>query len=410
MNKRGKMFMKLIPATLPRYHPEFLDMQSKFNKAQQRMLKLLQNQIILLTEEMSRLSIETGNSVFRLQSAYVEQRLTSTHQTPSSIIKDLQLCCICIEEALKMPRESRNFKVIEMIKASTEPFTAEILHHQHNATADPPEKGETLDCLAGIDDDLGILLRFLFKLLKDPYFDAAVTEEIDADVKNSLSQLKGCKKKVGKELKKNTRLKMCTIGSLIQLAPKGKERNKSAKQQSQHLKETVVVIDESGCIPSYELLSLSQLKRSIACIVVVGDKHQLPPYNPGCDIEPLVTGRTTFISLKAPKGRRVAKLNKLQSILDVSRPSQGKVSLSSQYRVPRDIANILNGCIYSGKYNTPKDANVPEFGFMFVHVPYCEGHQKYVNENEIKATLDIIARKVEDGKTNILVLTPVSMT
>jgi superfamily I DNA and/or RNA helicase len=47
---------------------------------------------------------------------------------------------------------------------------------------------------------------------------------------------------------------------------------------------------------------------------------------------------------------------------------------------------------------------------MFVHVPYCESHQKYVNKNEIKATLDIIARKVGDGKTNILVLTPVSMT
>jgi hypothetical protein len=361
--------MKLIPATFLRYHPEYLDMQSKLNKAQHRMLKLLGNQINLLTEEMSRLSIETGNSVFRRQSAYVKQRLTSTHQTPSSIVKDLQLCCLCIEVALKIPRESRNFNVIEMIKASTEPFTAEILQHQHNAARDPPEKGETLDCLAGIEDDLGILLRFLFNLLKDPYFDAAVTEEIDTDVKNSLTQLKGCKNKVEKKLIKNTRLKMCTIGSLIQLAPKGKERNKSAKWQSQNLEETVVVIDESGCIPSYELLSLSQLKRSIACIVVVGDKHQLPPYNPGCDIKPLVTGRKRCISLKAPKGRRVAKSNKLQSILDGSRPSQGKVSLSSQYRIPRDIANILNGCIYSGKYNTPKDANVPEFGLCLCMSP-----------------------------------------
>jgi hypothetical protein len=42
--------------------------------------------------------------------------------------------------------------------------------------------------------------------------------------------------------------------------------------------QTIVVFDEAGCIPSYELLGLSMLGHSISSLVCVGDK-KLPPYD-----------------------------------------------------------------------------------------------------------------------------------
>lgn len=43
---------------------------------------------------------------------------------------------------------------------------------------------------------------------------------------------------------------------------------------------TVVMFNESGCIPSCELLGLTRLDSIIDAIVVVGDKHQLPLHDP----------------------------------------------------------------------------------------------------------------------------------
>jgi hypothetical protein len=370
------------------------------------------NQKTLLTGIMSLLSIVTGNSSFSFQSEYIAKRLNSRRYSPFGLVKDLQLCCNNLER-LQSPCTTHTIPEIDMKEDAFVLFTAKILgqHHEEDER-DLSEKRQSSHCLPCKSDDLNILLRFLSNILKDPYFDISVTEEIDNNVKHCLTQLDTFEKKLESVHLVKGRLKLCTIGSLVQLISKVKDEPKRpTKSQKQGLKETIIVIDESGCIPSYELLSLSQLKVNIAGIIVVGDKHQLPPYDPGSDMKTRrKRGKSSISSKGLTRGRVVKQSDKLRSILDVSRPSQGKVNLTTQYRVPRDIANMLNQCIYSGKYNTPMYAIVPEFGFKFLHVPYCENQRKYVNKNEIQVTLKLIERNVQEGKTSIMVLTPVSMS
>jgi len=137
-------------------------------------------------------------------------------------------------------------------------------------------------------------------------------------------------------------------------------------------KETIVVFDEAGCIPDYELLGLSRLKRSIKALICVGDKHQLPPYAPSS------FGRRA----SGPPSRD----EKVDSLLDVSGlvddgDTGGQIRLNTQYRVPRDIANVLNDRIYKGNYRTAINCDVPNRGFHFVDVNYLHGGKKYENEN-----------------------------
>lgn len=93
---------------------------------------------------------------------------------------------------------------------------------------------------------------------------------------------------------------------------------------------------EAGCIPSYELLGLTRLGRPIKAIILVGDKHQLPPYDP---MQGRRFGRGN--SFGANRSRRNDRAEGMQSLLDSSvlTIDSGKVMLTTQYRVPQDIAN-----------------------------------------------------------------------
>jgi superfamily I DNA and/or RNA helicase len=165
--------------------------------------------------------------------------------------------------------------------------------------------------------------------------------------------------------------------------------------------KTIVVFDEAGCIPSYELLGLSMLGHSISSLVCVGDKNQLPPYDPSS----MVGGG-------------------VQSLLDVSQltADNGKIKLTTQYRVPHDIANLLNHRIYEGDYQTAPESSAPLKGFHFVHIPgpvaeqnsKKKGRKKYdrkteVNKDEIKRCLEIVLQSKKEGIESIMVLTPVSL-
>jgi len=167
-------------------------------------------------------------------------------------------------------------------------------------------------------------------------------------------------------------------------------------------KKTIVVFDEAGCIPSYELLGLSRLGRDIQALVVVGDKHQLPPYDAS-------QGRLS----KHHGNRRnlVREVHQsIKSILDVSELStdDNKVMLTTQYRVPKDIADILNTRIYNGSYNTCPSANVPHLGLNVVHIPEDPNpRRKYVNSNEIDRGLELVDELSLDHRiSNILIITP----
>lgn len=172
-------------------------------------------------------------------------------------------------------------------------------------------------------------------------------------------------------------------------------------------KETIVVFDEAGCIPAYELLGISRLKRSIKSLICVGDKHQLPPYAP----DSMNNKRNSF-------GRRVGatpakKSDKVDSLLDVSKleddgDTGGKIRLTTQYRVPRDIANVLNARIYKGNYRTAINCRVPSRGFHFVHVDYCHRSKKYENDNEVRKCLEFVELHARGGGS-MMILTPVSI-
>jgi len=216
------------------------------------------------------------------------------------------------------------------------------------------------------------------------------------------------------ELPKLARLHMSTIGSSHRLPVPGRnnESDDVLSDRLQNLfiysdsetgsdtpKETVVIFDESGCIPSYELLGLSRLGRAIKSLVLVGDQKQLPPYD----------------SIQGSRGRknlRRGNLNEqLNSLLDSSALTvdSGKVMLTTQYRVPKDIADMLNHRVYRGQYNTCPFARVPLSGLHMVNVPWSESQfRKYVNPNEVEKGISMLRRLLLDHDiSSTLVITPV---
>ena len=111
------------------------------------------------------------------------------------------------------------------------------------------------------------------------------------------------------------------------------------------------------------------------------------------------------------RGRDFAppKQPQVKSLLDCSRlslDSGEKVKLTTQYRVPRDIAAILNDRVYNGDYKTAPSCKAPAQGLRFVDVRQdAEPRRKYVNRYEVDEVLDIIARHQEE---QVMVITPVS--
>ena len=165
-------------------------------------------------------------------------------------------------------------------------------------------------------------------------------------------------------------------------------------------KDTVVIFDESGCIPSYELLGLSRLGRAIRSLVLVGDKKQLPPYDP-------MQGRRR-------RNSRLGDLKNehLNSLLDSSSLTVdcGKLMLTTQYRVPKDIAEMLNHRVYRGNYNSFPNLRVIS-GLQMVNVPWSESQsRKYVNPNEVERGLSLLDKLTMDYEIrSTLVITPVSI-
>lgn len=195
-------------------------------------------------------------------------------------------------------------------------------------------------------------------------------EKTDAD-----EAFKALRARLEEELPDKARLHMSTIGSSHKLQTMSKNnRSEDLVHSFGHLslddsdedeefhppKDTICIFDESGCIPAYELLGLSRLGWSINSIIVVGDKHQLPPYDP-------MQGRH---HAHGKRNGRSVKTTKIHSLLDASALTidTGKVMLTLQYRVPRDIAEMLNSRVYRGQYRTCPTAKVPDSGLSSKNV------------------------------------------
>jgi hypothetical protein len=259
----------------------------------------------------------------------------------------------------------------------------------------------------------------LESLLKSAVFSLNNAETLELAARQADESLNGAAQRLEGELASNARVLLSTIGSSHKLPVDGDDEEDDGgvlgllsrlKISSSQMKKTIVVFDEAGCIPSYELLGLSRLGRSIDSLVCVGDKNQLPPYDPS-------SSRDYNKNRNAPRGAKsrqqsVTQQTSVKSLLDVSKltTDTGKVKLTRQYRVPRDIANLLNARIYLGDYVTAPECRAPSRGFNFVDVPEDrrQGGRKYVNDAEVQHCLELVRQSKREGRTSIMVLTPVS--
>jgi hypothetical protein len=235
-------------------------------------------------------------------------------------------------------------------------------------------------------------------LLQDDLFSNELATKLHEQVERAETHLKTTMARVQTKLVAGARVFLSTIGSYQKIPTNAKFPT-----------PTIIVFDEAGSIPSFELLGLSRLKISIKALVCVGDKHQLPPYDPADSSPPSVPYNTTnnLVELATP-------VVKMQSILDVSRLTvydfDGKILLRQQFRVPYDLAQILNICIYGGDYVTAPGCTAPRQGFHFVNVARSGDtsfHKRYINKNEIHRTKELVDQSFKESLTNIMILTPV---
>jgi hypothetical protein len=214
----------------------------------------------------------------------------------------------------------------------------------------------------------------------------------------------------------NARVLLSTIGSSHKLPVDGDDEEDGGdvlgalsrlKISSSQMKNTIVVFDEAGCIPSYELLGLSRLGRSIDALVCVGDKNQLPPYDPS-------SSRDYNKNRNGPRGantrqRSVTQETSVKSFLDVSRLTTERRSQADQ-AVPcsTDIANPERR-IYLGDYVTAPECRAPSRGFnswTFQRIGDKGG--EYLNDAGVQHCLELVRQSKREGRTSIMVLTPVS--
>jgi hypothetical protein len=129
----------------------------------------------------------------------------------------------------------------------------------------------------------------LESLLKSAAFSLNNAETLELTARQAEESLNAAAQRLEGELVSNARVLLSTIGSSHKLPVDGDDEEDDGsvlgalsrlKISDSQMKKTIVVFDEAGCIPSYELLGLSRLGRSIDSLVCVGDKNQLPPYDP----------------------------------------------------------------------------------------------------------------------------------
>ena len=235
-------------------------------------------------------------------------------------------------------------------------------------------------------------------------FDKSYAEKLVFEERMAQAAMKAAVQRVSEELEQGARVQMCTIGSShLLIDEEDEEMNRENVGRP-----TIVVYDEAGCIPSYELLGLKRLGRSIISLLAVGDKQQLPPYDPSSSQRSNQQGPRRGGPQR--RGGSQQKNSKVSSILDASGLTEdnNKIALTKQYRVPRDIAGVLDARVYRGAYKTAGESRVPDSGFRLQHVQHTDQRDRqYVNSDEIRACFDALRDWSDRGHTSMLILTPV---
>ncbi|KAG7340019.1 AAA domain containing protein [Nitzschia inconspicua] len=248
------------------------------------------------------------------------------------------------------------------------------------------------------------------RLLQSDVFDLSKAEEMVRLLRDMEANIIAAEERVAVTMEQKARIKMSTIGSSHKLPTNCNEFLEDEVFDVDDLAEafqdtsisdnkTVLIFDEAGCIPAYELIGLTRLGQNFDAIVAVGDSKQLPPYNPSQN-----AFKKTFVRQYSAFSEQT-KRDPIKSILDVSGRAR-KIKLTVQYRVPRDIAAVLNARVYKGDYTTPESCRAPHKGFVLVDVS-TDRREKYVNNNEINQCMYLVRQlRIQSNSASIMFLTP----
>lgn len=395
----------------PSYHPELLELKEKLDMLLSASKSLAEG----MREKIAQ-TIDQFGTKFSEPCAFNRSQLILDKSwplsSPLSIISLIQSAACDIEASLssasKLGQKYAPEEIIEEIVVRYSELMGKLIYIRSSKEKKDKDPWDAKDSTRRFRD----IGRRLQDILQDKLFQADHARDLHEERLTVDKQYKAARERLENELPTLARLHMSTIGSSHRLpGDKNDVDSKSimhrfgrlsleddeSEDGKEPLKKTVVIFDESGCIPSYELLGLTRLGRPIESLVLVGDKHQLPPYD--------ATQGRNF--------RRVQKRKQQISLLDSSALTgdTGKIMLTTQYRVPQDIADMLNARIYGGNYKTCPRADVPLSGLRMINVPKDRNpRKKYVNSNEVNEGLRLINNlTMESEISSILVITPVSL-
>ncbi|KAL3823281.1 hypothetical protein ACHAXA_003429 [Cyclostephanos tholiformis] len=397
-------------------HPELVELKERRDLLIAASEKLSQALRSKIAEFMRGFGHHFNEDAAANRSDLIEEKKVELGSSPQSIIDAVERASLDIKELL----QNKGSKYVSEENATNvidrhADLLGRLVHiRPDNKKSVPWDAKEATKRLCYIQD-------MFSDVLKLPIFSPDNAQILYSERAASDEEYKAVHRRLESELPTLARLHMSTIGSShrIHIA---KENNVDFNLAhtfgtltlndvdddcgQEPPKETICIFDESGCIPAYELLGLTRLGRSIKALILVGDKHQLPPYDP---TQGRSFGRRSSFGHAAGNGKS-KKDDKIQSLLDVSllTVDSGKIMLTSQYRVPRDIAEMLNSRIYRGNYVTCPQARVPNSGLKMVHVPWAESpKRKYVNPNEVNEGIQLVNKlSVAHDISSVLLITP----
>ena len=207
-----------------------------------------------------------------------------------------------------------------------------------------------------------IKIKKIIKILIESFDDIYKILELKEESIKIIDEKDKLTNKLKKELQeKNMRIYLSTIGSISKILSFINYRDTD--------RDTIIITDESSTIPSYDIFNMCLFtKCNIKGLVIVGDPNQLPPH------EKLVT--------KAENGRFIKEEN-IPSLFDKLDIDVNRNHLKVQYRMQKDVADVLNHHIYKGKFETNNDVKLFGKGIEFINVQkqYIPNRTKPINYN-----------------------------
>lgn len=157
-------------------------------------------------------------------------------------------------------------------------------------------------------------------------------------------------------------------------------------------KKTIVIIDEGSTIPIHELGTLSLIKQNVISLVLVGDPNQLPPFG-------------KLIKNNNSKYNKYNEEITIPSIFDKKYLKVKSNHLEMQYRIPFEIAEILNKYVYNNKYNTIETKKYCLDTVRIINSTTEDIKKANINEGEADKVVNIYNKYKYEYKS-IMILSP----